>query len=85
MAGNKPGPDPTVPDEEFLRTLALAYKPALSTTEIADRVDLSRQAVTNRMEQLEQYRFVESGKFGSTTAWWLTDDGRRQVSDSNEP
>jgi DNA-binding MarR family transcriptional regulator len=88
MAQDRPGPDPTVPDDEFLRILGLCYKPALSTTEIAEKVDLSRQAVTKRLDKLEEYRLVESGKFGSTTAWWLTDDGRRQLSESecsNDP
>ncbi|MDQ2074751.1 winged helix-turn-helix domain-containing protein [Haloarcula sp. H-GB4] len=87
MAGDKPGPEQEVSDEELLRVLALAYKPALGTTEIADCVDLSRQAIDQRMKQLEEIRLVESGKFGSTRAWWLTDDGRRQVSDSelNDP
>lgn len=82
MAGDKPGPEQEVSDEELLRVLALAYKPALGTTEIADCVGLSRQAIHRRLKQLEDIRLVESGKFGSTRAWWLTDGGRLQVSES---
>ncbi|MFB6196377.1 MAG: winged helix-turn-helix domain-containing protein [Haloplanus sp.] len=75
----RPGPDPDVPDAEFLRVLRVSYKPALGTTEVANRVQLSQQAASKRLSKLEEYRLVESDKIGNARAWWLTDEGRRRV------
>ena len=73
------GPDPNVDDETFLMEIHLAYKPALGTTEVAERVGLSQQAASKRLQRPEDYRLVESDKIGNARVWWLTDDGRRQL------
>lgn len=73
------GPDPDVDDRTFLVEIRLAYKPALGTTEVADRVGLSQQAASKRLERLEEYRLVESDKVGNARIWWLTDDGCRHL------
>lgn len=80
---DRPGPNPTVSDDGLLEIIHRAYKPALGTQEIADETSISRQAVGKRLNRLEKEELVESGKFGSTTAWWLTDDGRRHLSKSS--
>jgi len=80
---NRRGPDPTVSDEELLRSMHMAYKPALGTTEIADMVGISQQAASKRLSRLEEERLIESDKIGNARAWWLTDNGRRYL-DSSE-
>ncbi|MFC7132345.1 MULTISPECIES: helix-turn-helix domain-containing protein [Salinibaculum] len=80
------GPDPNVPDKEFLYQLHMAYKPVLGTTELAEKVGMSQQAASKRLETLEEYRLVESDKVGNARVWWLTDEGRRQLaSEENDP
>jgi DNA-binding transcriptional ArsR family regulator len=83
---NRPGPDPSVSDEELLRSMHMAYKPALGTTEIAEMVGISQQAASKRLNRLEEERLVESDKIGNARAWWLTDYGRRYLASSeNDP
>jgi DNA-binding MarR family transcriptional regulator len=75
-----------VDDQAFLMEIHLAYKPALGTTEVAERVGLSQQATSKRLQRLEEYRLVESDKTGNARVWWLTDDGRRQLDpEENDP
>lgn len=81
--GNRRGPDPAVTDEEFLLAIATAYPPALSTTSIADRVDLSQPATTKHLDRLQENNLVDSDKVGQARIWWITDKGRRQL-DSKE-
>lgn len=81
--GNRRGPDPAVTDEEFLSAIATAYPPALSTTNIADRVDLSQPATSKHLDRLQENNLVDSDKVGQARIWWITDEGRRQL-DSKE-
>jgi DNA-binding MarR family transcriptional regulator len=77
--GNSRGPDPAVTDREFLLAIATAYQPALSTTDIADRVDLSQPATSKHLGRIEDAGLVDSDKVGQARIWWITDAGRRQL------
>ena len=77
--GDRRGPDPAVTEEEFLLAIATAYPPALSTTDIAGRVDLSQPAATKHLERLQKNKLVDSEKVGQARIWWITDEGRRQL------
>lgn len=81
MSG-KPGPDPTVSDEEILRAIILAYPPALGTSDIAEEIGISRQATDRHLGRLEEEGLLESKKVGPSTIWWTTDDGRAHLSES---
>jgi len=80
----KPGPDPRVDDETILQTLLSAYKPALSSTAVADRVGLSQQATSKHLKRLAEDGFVDSDKVGPARIWWVTDDGRRYLNSAAE-
>lgn len=81
MSG-KPGPDPTVSDDEILRTVVLAYSPALGTSDVAEKVGISRQAMDRHLSRLESGGLLESKKVGPATIWWITDDGRAHLAES---
>lgn len=83
MMGDRRGPDPAVTETEFLSAIATAYPPALSTTDIAERVDLSQPATSKHLERLQENNLVDSDKIGQARIWWITDEGRRQLDSHN--
>lgn len=79
-----PGPDPTVSDEKLLETIHDHYAPAVGSGHIADTVHLSQQAVANRLEQLVDDDLVATTKVGQSRIYWLTTDGKLQLSSVSE-
>jgi predicted transcriptional regulator len=78
-----PGPNPTVTDERILRAIRDVYSPAAGTSEIAERVGLTRQATENRLRQLVERELVETRLIGQVRVWWLSTDGRRYIDDAH--
>ncbi|GAB7092556.1 hypothetical protein JCM18237_28270 [Halorubrum luteum] len=69
---DRPGPDPTVSDEQILELFRDSDDPVLTASEIADQVDLTRRNVLNRLKDLETKGAIESKKVGGrSTVWWL--------------
>ena len=80
----KPGPDPEVDDKTILQTLLSAYKPALSSTDVAERAGISQQAMSKHLKRLSKDGYVDSDKVGPARIWWVTDEGRRYLNDAEE-
>jgi len=74
-----PGPDPSVSDKEILSAIRDAYPPAISSSDIADAVDLSQQATSRHLKRLRENGYVADDKVGPARIWWLTDQGRRYL------
>jgi hypothetical protein len=68
-----------VPDEQILNVLRENDRIAMGTQDIADAVDMSRQGVENRLDELELENRVQSQKIGSVLVWDLHPDERRDV------
>ena len=69
---DRPGPDPSVSDEQILELFSESPDPVLTATEIADQVDMSRRYVLDRLKDLEEDGQINSKKVGSrSTVWWL--------------
>ena len=69
---DRPGPDPSVSDEQILELFSESVDPVLTATEIADQVDMSRRYVLNRLKDLEASNQICSKKVGGrSTVWWL--------------
>jgi len=69
---DRPGPDPTVSDEQILELFGESVDPVLTASEIADQVDLTRRNVLNRLKDLESEGSLKSKKVGGrSTVWWL--------------
>jgi len=69
---SRPGPDPSVSDTEIIRAIVTARPPALGTTDIADRIDLSQQATSRHLERL-----CDDGKLNTENCLAWTSGGRR--------
>ena len=75
----KPGPNPTVEPEEILRTLKLAYPPALGTSDIAEEIGISNQATQRHLKRLKDEGYVDTRKIGRARMWWITNEGERHI------
>jgi len=73
----------TVSDLEILREFALEEAPYIHPTELTNTLDMSRQGVYKRLVQLEEDGLLESKKAADARNWWLTDDGRRYISENS--
>lgn len=72
-----PGRKPEVSDDELLRAFLLAADPVLTASEVAARVDMTRQGAHRRLQQLERDGLIRSKKVGAkAVVWWLSDEGR---------
>ncbi len=72
----KPGPDPSVTDDELLRVFRDHADPVLSTREVTEQVSLKRRTVYNRLSALEEAGQLRAKQIGGrNTVWWIpTDD-----------
>ncbi|MFC6965045.1 MarR family transcriptional regulator [Halocatena marina] len=65
---------PEVADEEILSVLTEANAPVVTATEIADEIDMTRQAITRRLKRMREEGFVERKEVGArAVVWWLTE------------
>jgi GTP-sensing pleiotropic transcriptional regulator CodY len=69
MAG--PGRKPTVSDDDILEVFQESEDPALTTSEVADKIGLGRRGAFDRLRQLSEEGSLEMKKVGETGAiWW---------------
>jgi len=69
---SKPGPKPSVTDEEILNLFKESDDPALSTMEVTEQLSLKRRSVYDRLESLVEKGELESKPIGGrNTIWWL--------------
>jgi len=66
-------------DEEILDAIVEHRAPAVGTSDIADVVGVSRQAVDQRLRSLEEDGLVTKYKAGKTLVWWPTPAGERYL------
>jgi len=79
----KPGPDREATDERILRAIRDAYPPAVGTSDIADELGVSRQAVDRHLRELVDKGYVNTSKIGRSRAWWLSDEGRKKLAEAD--
>jgi len=80
---DRPGPNPSVSDEALIRAVLEAYPPALGTSDVADKVELSSEATRRHLNRLEEEGYLSTDKLGPVRVWWVTDDGRGYLSGRN--
>jgi predicted transcriptional regulator len=73
--------NPGTSDAEVLSAINDHYSPAVGTSDIADEVAVSRQAVDNRLRNLQEDGLVEKYKVGRSVVWYLTPAGERYLED----
>lgn len=69
-------------DKRLLLELRLSPQPVAKSTELADLLSITTQAVNPRMKDLVEIGLVQSMSVGSGVIYWLTDQGRRYVYES---
>lgn len=72
----KPGPSPEVSREEIIRAINDARPPALGTSDVADRIGISRQATDKHLWRMQDDGLVHTDNLGQTRIWWVSTDGR---------
>lgn len=75
----KPGPDREVTRDGVLQSIHDIYGPAVGTSEIAEKLGVTRQAVDNRLRELESDGYLNTRKIGRSRVWWLSDKGEQRV------
>jgi len=74
------GKNRQVSNEELLRAIALSPDPIVTAPEIAERVDLTRQGVNNRLPELVEIGYLKKREVGAKAiVYWLTDEGRAKA------
>lgn len=68
-------------DVEVLAVIDEHFAPAVGTADIADEVDVSRQAVDRRLRQLQEDGLVEKYLVARDVVWYLTPAGQRYLED----
>ena len=85
----KPGPDPETVPEEILAAFDDREDPnePLTTSEITETVNCSRQTALDRLHELEERGRLTSKKVGARSrVWWLPDDDRPSIEiPANDP
>ena len=66
-------------DEEVMQAIRDHHAPAVGTVDIADMVGVTRQAVDERLEDLELDGLVEQYKPSRDNVWYLTPAGERYL------
>jgi hypothetical protein len=68
----KPGPKPSVTDDELLQLFRETTDPVLSTAEVAEQVPLARRSVYDRLKALREEGRLDGKQIGGrNTVWWL--------------
>jgi len=77
----KRGPNRSVSNMQILRVIRNDFRPVLGTVDIADEIEMSQQGAIKRLSELKKDGHLHSDKIGQARIWWLTDKGRRHLSE----
>lgn len=78
MAGRKE----TVSDQEILKLFSQSPEHFLTTSEAAEYLEFSNEGARKRLYALAEEGLVDFKKVGRNPAWWLTDEGREFLAES---
>ncbi|WP_394295164.1 helix-turn-helix domain-containing protein [Haloarcula marismortui] len=70
-------------DEALIRAILEAYPPALGTSDVASKVELSSEATRRHLNRLEEAGYLSTDMLGSVRVWWVTPDGRAYLSEDS--
>lgn len=72
---SKPGPKPSVTDDEILALFRESSDPVLSTAEVTEQVSLARRSVYDRLVSLrDEGRLASKEIGGRNTVWWIAEE-----------
>ncbi|WP_161945924.1 helix-turn-helix domain-containing protein [Halalkaliarchaeum desulfuricum] len=71
----KRGRKPEVSDREILREFVVSPDPAFVASELGEKLNMSRQGVLNRLDDLEERHLLQSKKAAGRRIFWITHQG----------
>jgi predicted transcriptional regulator len=78
-----PGRSKDTSDEEILRAIALHSDKAVTSSEIAEQVDMTSAGVNKRLRDLAESGDIVRKEVGArAVVYWVTDQGRERASDA---
>jgi len=63
-----------VTPKSVAETIEVDEKPFVSSGDVADRLDVTKQAVRNHHDELKESHLLEHGKVGRQTVFWQVED-----------
>ena len=72
MAGRRE----TVSDAEILRFVRDSSDPIVTTAEVAEYLEFSKEGARKRLYSLAEEGYLDFKKVGRNPAFWITDNGR---------
>jgi len=73
-----PGRSKDIEDIEILVIILNAPDPVVTSNDVAEQADISRQGAHDRLQQLEDRGLIQSVMKGARL-WWLTDEGLTHI------
>jgi predicted transcriptional regulator len=73
-----------VSDEDILMKFVTTADPVLVASEVGKSIEMSRQGAFSRLKELENEGLVNSAMKASARVWWITPEGRAQLSERSE-
>jgi hypothetical protein len=76
-----PGRNPTVSDDDILKIFQESSDPVLTTSEVADELDIGHRGTFDRLERLVDDGDLEMKKVGQSGVVWWDPNSLRKVTD----
>jgi predicted ArsR family transcriptional regulator len=77
------GRPPSVPTEEVLQAVVLHPDPVVTTSDLADQLDLSHDGIRERLKSLSQEGLLKEKKVGgSAVVFYITEKGRNRLAEA---
>ncbi|WP_435319033.1 hypothetical protein [Haloarchaeobius sp. TZWSO28] len=69
-------------DVEILSIFIDSEDPVLSAPEVSEHLSIGKQGTYQRLRELHDRDLLDTKKVGQGRAWWITDEGRAFVEDT---
>jgi len=79
-----PGPDRQATNKQILLEVRNHYSPAVGASEVAERIEVSRQTVDRHLRELDEEGLVNTRKIGRVRVWWLSDEGKLYLDEKSQ-
>lgn len=76
----KMGRNKEVSDKQILQAIALHPDPIVTSSEVAESVDMTKQGVNKRLNKLAEDEYVVRKSVGArAVVYWLSEDGKERA------
>ncbi|RLM40550.1 hypothetical protein DVK00_20930 [Haloarcula sp. Atlit-47R] len=79
-----PGPETSDRDVDILRYVRLRPEPFATARDIEPKTSVGYKQTRNRLDDLVEKGLLNVEKVGTVNVYWLSDEGKRAVADSDQ-